>query len=50
MEKYVLVQGKAFEKLAKYQTRLNDQARKGYRAVSMSNTSGVLCTLFEKIS
>ena len=50
MEKYIILVSKTFEKMDKYQARVNDQARKGYRAVSMVHSGGALCTLFKKIS
>ncbi len=50
MEKYIILTSKAFEKMDKFQSRLNDQSRKGYKALSMTHTGGSLCVLFEKIS
>ncbi len=49
MEKYIIVTSKAFEKTEKFQARINDLARKGYRVVNMTHTGGSLCVLFEKL-
>lgn len=50
MEKYIILSSKTFEKIEKFQVRVNEQARKGYKAISMSHTGGNMCVLFEKIS
>lgn len=50
MEKYIIITSKAFEKMEKFQSRINDQARKGYRVVNMTHTGGTLAVLFEKTS
>ena len=47
MEKYVIVRVKAFEKAEKYQKRINEQAAKGYRAISITAAGNVV--LMEKI-
>jgi hypothetical protein len=37
MKKYVLFKRKLFESLEKFEDRLNEECRKGYRAISMTN-------------
>ena len=48
MEKYVIVRGKAFESMDKFQKRVNEQASKGYKAVSITGNMGTI-VLMEKI-
>jgi hypothetical protein len=48
MEKYIILRVKAFEKAEKYQKRVNDQAAKGYKAISITSHGNVV--LMEKIS
>lgn len=47
MEKYIIVRGKAFESIDKFQKRVNEQASKGYRAISITGTMGTI-VLMEK--
>lgn len=49
MEKYVILQMKAFEKSETFQKRINDQVRKGYRALNLASGSAGVMVLFEKI-
>ena len=48
MEKYIIVRGKAFESTDKFQKRVNDQASKGYKAISITGAAGTI-VLMEKI-
>lgn len=48
MEKYIILRGKAFESLDKFQKRVNEQAAKGYRAVNLAGNMGTI-VLMEKI-
>ncbi len=49
MEKYILVRGKAFESVDKFQKRVNEQAAKGYKAISVAGQVGTI-VLMEKLS
>lgn len=49
MEKYVIVRGKAFQSLEKFQKQVNEQAAKGYKAISITGPNGNI-VLMEKIS
>lgn len=49
MEKYVIIRGKAFESMDKFQKRINEQASKGYKAVNIAGNMGTI-VLMEKIS
>lgn len=40
MEQYVIVSQKPFESKGKFQKRINDQAKKGYKAVGISGQMG----------
>lgn len=49
MKKYVIFKKKLFESLEKYEDRLNEECRKGYRPVSMtSDYHSGLMVLLEK--
>ncbi len=50
MDKYMILQRKAFEKAATFEKRLNEQARKGYRAVNLHTGQGGWAVLMEKMS
>lgn len=51
MKKYVLFKRKLFESLEKFEDRLNEECRKGYRPVAMMpEHGGHLVVLLEKIS
>ncbi len=50
MEKYVLLKVKPFESLKKFQARINEQARKGYRAINITGQHGAQVILMEKIN
>jgi hypothetical protein len=47
MEKYIIVRGKAFESVDKFQKRVNEQAAKGYKALSITGAAGTI-VLMEK--
>ena len=49
MEKYILVRGKAFESVDKFQKRVNEQTAKGYGAISVAGQIGTV-VLMEKLS
>lgn len=49
MEKYVIIRAKAFQSLDKFQKSVNEQAAKGYKAISICGPSGTN-VLMEKIS
>lgn len=51
MKKYRIFKKKMFEGMEKYEARLNDECRKGYRPISMTydHTTGI-CVLLEKTS
>lgn len=49
MDKYVLIRSKVFESTDKFQKKVNDQARKGYRAVNISGMEGGYVVLMEKM-
>jgi hypothetical protein len=51
MKKYQIFKKKMFESMEKYETRLNDECRKGYRLISMTYdyTTGI-CVLLEKVN
>lgn len=50
MDKYVIIQKKAFEKNSSFEKRINEQARKGYRAINLTVYGGVYAVLMEKMS
>lgn len=49
MKKYRIFKKKMFEGMEKYESRLNDECRKGYRPISMTydHTTGI-CVFLEK--
>jgi hypothetical protein len=49
MEKYIIVRGKAFESVDKFQKRVNEQAAKGYKAINVAGQIGTV-VLMEKLS
>jgi hypothetical protein len=51
MKKYVIFKKKMFESIEKFESRLNEECRKGYRPISMTydQTTG-LVVLLEKTS
>jgi hypothetical protein len=50
MDKYKFLKKGLFESLEKFQTRINEQARKGYKAISMAKESnGYMVVLFERL-
>ncbi|MBO6517147.1 MAG: hypothetical protein JJ975_11410 [Bacteroidia bacterium] len=50
MDKYMILQRKAFEKTVAFEKRINEQARKGYRAVNLYVGQAGWAVLMEKIS
>lgn len=49
MDKYKFLKKGFFESLEKFESRLNDQARKGYRAIAMTKEpNGYMVVLFER--
>lgn len=48
MERYRLFKRGIFESLEKFEKRLNDECRRGYRAVSVSQSDGTTLVLLEK--
>ncbi len=50
MDKYVIIEKKVFEKTAAFEKRVNDQSRKGYKALNISvSQSGGYAVLMEKV-
>lgn len=51
MKKYVIFKKKLFETLEKFEDRLNEECRRGYRPISMTKEpNGSLIVLLEKTS
>lgn len=50
MEKYIILEKKMFEKTSAFEKRVNDQHRKGYRAVNMALGQAGYAVLMEKAS
>tara|TARA_B100000745_G_scaffold292490_1_gene233410 strand:- start:466 stop:618 length:153 start_codon:yes stop_codon:yes gene_type:complete len=50
MDKYVILEKKLFEKTAAFEKRINEQYRKGYRAVNMALGQSGYAVLLEKVS
>jgi hypothetical protein len=51
MKKYLIFKKKLFETLGKFEDRLNEECRKGYRPISMTrDPNGSLVVLLEKIN
>lgn len=48
MDKYKILRKKVFESNDKFDERLNETARQGWRAISISETRGALTVLLEK--
>jgi hypothetical protein len=49
MKKYVIFKKRLFESMGKFEDRLNEECRKGYRAISMaSDYNSGLVVLLEK--
>ena len=49
MDKYVIVRSKVFESTEKFQKKINEQARKGYKAVNIAGMEGGYVVLMERI-
>jgi hypothetical protein len=51
MKKYVIFKKKLFESTDKFEDRLNEECRKGYRSISMTTEpNGSLVVLLEKMN
>jgi hypothetical protein len=51
MKKYLLFKKRMFESIEKFEERLNEECRKGYRPVSMATEpSSTLIVLLEKLN
>jgi hypothetical protein len=50
MDKYIILEKKMFEKTVSFEKRINDQQRKGYRAVNMALGQAGYAVLMEKMS
>ena len=48
MDTYIILQKGAFEKVKAFEKRINDQHRKGYRAVNLMAGSAGYAVLMEK--
>lgn len=50
MDKFIILQQKAFESHAKFEKRLNETSYTGYEPISMSHKGGLLAILLKKRS
>ena len=50
MDKYIILEKKMFEKSSAFEKRINEQNRKGYRAVNMALGQAGYAVLMEKMS
>lgn len=49
MDQYVIIRSKVFESTEKFQKKVNEQARKGYKAVNITGMEGGYVVLMERI-
>ena len=49
MEKYKFIKRKGFEKMEKFEARINEMATNGWRVVNFTQDHGGLVALMEKI-
>jgi hypothetical protein len=49
MDQYVIIRSKVFESTEKFQKKVNEQARKGYKAVNIAGMEGGYVVLMERV-